>query len=123
LADLVLAVSEPKPFRLLYGGLYDSGNGPGFIADLQNHNSLGAGRTLGPRVEEGSPATSPADAVVKMVDQKITDHVAALTRAYTALDTAHAAEIGLDDSAARSVDAAGETLEDVSRALVEIKTS
>ena len=53
-ADLVLAVTEPKPFRLLYGGLYDSGNGPGFIADFQNHNSLGAGRTLGLRTRVDS---------------------------------------------------------------------
>jgi len=48
-ADVVVAVAEPKPFRLLYGGLYDSGNGPGFIADFQNHNSLGSGRVLGLR--------------------------------------------------------------------------
>ena len=48
-ADLVVAVSEPKPFRVLYGGLYDSGGGPGFIADFQNHNSIGPGRTLGLR--------------------------------------------------------------------------
>jgi outer membrane protein insertion porin family len=54
IADLVLAVSEPKPFRLLYGGLYDSGNGPGFIADFQNRNSLGAGRTLGLRMRYDS---------------------------------------------------------------------
>ena len=53
-ADLVLAVTEPKPFRLLYGGLYDSGNGPGFIADFQNLNSLGAGRTLGLRTRVDS---------------------------------------------------------------------
>ncbi len=48
-ADLIVAVAEPKPFRLLYGALYDSGNGPGFIADLQNQNSLGGGRVLGLR--------------------------------------------------------------------------
>ena len=48
-ADLVVGVAEPKPFRLLYGGLYDSGGGPGFIADFQNRNSLGAGRVLGLR--------------------------------------------------------------------------
>jgi outer membrane protein assembly complex protein YaeT len=48
-ADLVVGVAEPKPFRLLYGGLYDTGNGPGFIADLQNHNTFGAGRVLGLR--------------------------------------------------------------------------
>ena len=53
-ADLVVSVSEPKPYRLLYGGLYDSGNGPGFIADIQNQNSLGAGRTLGLRTRADS---------------------------------------------------------------------
>ena len=53
-ADVVVAVTEPKPFRLLYGGLYDSGNGPGFIADFQMHNSLGPGRTLGLRTRADS---------------------------------------------------------------------
>jgi outer membrane protein assembly complex protein YaeT len=53
-ADLVVAVAEPKPYRLLYGGLYDTGNGPGFIADIQNHNSLGAGRVLGLRARKDS---------------------------------------------------------------------
>jgi hypothetical protein len=72
------------------------------------------------RVDAGE-APSPADAVRKMVDQRIADHVTALARAYTATDTAHAAELGLDDAAVRSVEAAGETLEDVSRACVEVK--
>jgi outer membrane protein assembly complex protein YaeT len=48
-ADMVVALAEPKPYRVLYGGLYDSGGGPGFIADLQNLNGLGPGRTLGLR--------------------------------------------------------------------------
>ncbi len=48
-AELVVGVAEPKPFRLLYGGLYDTDNGPGFIADLQAYNLLGAGRVLGLR--------------------------------------------------------------------------
>jgi len=80
------------------------------------------------RLERSSPrplvandVPSPADAVRKMVDQRIADHVAALSRAFTAVDTAHAAELGLDDVALRSVDAAGESLEDVSRAIVEVK--
>jgi len=64
---------------------------------------------------------SAMDSVVSMLDGKIAAHVAALTRAYTAADTARAAELGLDDAAARGVDAAGETLEDVSRAIMEIK--
>ena len=58
-ADLLVNVAEPKPFRLLYGGLYDSGGGPGFIADLQNHNSLGPGRILGLRLRS-DPETSEA---------------------------------------------------------------
>src|SRR5262249_18340346 len=53
-AHLTVALVEPKPFRLLYGGLYDSGNGPGFIFDLQNHNTLGPGRTLGLRTRYDS---------------------------------------------------------------------
>ncbi len=74
-----------------------------------------------PRVE-GTDPPSAADAVTKMVDERIADHVAALSRAYTAVDTAHAAELGLDDAALRSVDAVGESLEDVSRAIVEVKS-
>ena len=54
-----------------------------------------------------------------MVDERIRDHVAALARAYSAVDTAAAAELGLDDAALRSVDAAGESLEQVSRAIIE----
>jgi hypothetical protein len=80
-------------------------------------------RPLGVRVDaSGAPKVASAtDAVVTMIDQKIADHVAALTRAYTAVDTARAAELGLDDAAARGVDAVGETLEDVSRAIMEVK--
>jgi outer membrane protein insertion porin family len=48
-SDVVVSVTEPKPFRLLYGGLYDSDGGPGFIADFQIRNSLGSGRVLGLR--------------------------------------------------------------------------
>jgi outer membrane protein assembly complex protein YaeT len=53
-ADLVVGLVEPKPFRLLYGGLYDNGSGPGFIFDLQSHNTLGPGRTLGLRTRYDS---------------------------------------------------------------------
>ena len=55
-----------------------------------------------------------------MVDRKIDDHVAALSRSLSAIDTARAAEIGLDDAALRSVDAAG-SLDDVSRVLADAK--
>jgi len=84
-------------------------------------------RPTGLRVPSGDAApgaarpVSAAQAVVTMLDEKIADHVTALTRAYTAVNTAHAAEVGLDDAAARGVDAVGETLEDVSRAIVDVK--
>jgi outer membrane protein assembly complex protein YaeT len=53
-ADLVVSVTEPKPFRVQYGGLYDSDNGPGFIVDVENRNSLGAGRVIGLRTRYDS---------------------------------------------------------------------
>jgi outer membrane protein assembly complex protein YaeT len=56
-ADLRVALAEPKPFRLLYGGLYDNGSGPGFIFDLQNVNMIGPGRTLGLRARYDSDNT------------------------------------------------------------------
>lgn len=68
-----------------------------------------------------SSAASPADQVVDMVDQRIRDHVVALSRAYSAVDTAKAAEVGLDDAALRSVETMGDSLDDVSRAMVEVK--
>jgi hypothetical protein len=54
-----------------------------------------------------------------MVDQRIGEHVTALTRAYTAIDTARAAEVGLDDAALRGVETVGDSLEEVSKAMVE----
>jgi hypothetical protein len=56
-----------------------------------------------------------------MVDAKLADHVTALSRAYTAVDTAHAAELGLDDAALKHVETASESLDEVSRALVDVK--
>jgi hypothetical protein len=63
---------------------------------------------------------SAAAAVVDMVDQRIADHVTALTRAYTAVDAARAAAVGLDDADMKSVEHGAESLEDVSRALMEV---
>ncbi|APR86697.1 hypothetical protein A7982_12046 [Minicystis rosea] len=62
---------------------------------------------------------SPADAVLKRVDERIGEHVAALSRAYTAAGAAKAAEASLDDAALRGVETAGESLEQVSRAIVD----
>jgi hypothetical protein len=63
---------------------------------------------------------SPAGEVVKMVDAKLAGHIAALARTYTAADTVRAAEIGLDDAALRQVESAGEELDEVSRAMVDV---
>ncbi|MEO6417865.1 MAG: hypothetical protein ABIP39_00560 [Polyangiaceae bacterium] len=66
--------------------------------------------------------SSAADAVVEMVDQRISDHVSALTRAYTAVDAARAAHVGLDDAALKSVETVGESLDAVSRAILEVES-
>jgi hypothetical protein len=63
--------------------------------------------------------SSPAEAVLKRVDERIAEHVAALSRAYTAAGAAQAAEASLDDAALRGVENAGESLEQVSRAIVD----
>ena len=67
----------------------------------------------------GIPAAS--DAVVAMVDDRIRQHVSALTRAFTAHDAARAANVGLDDSALRNVQNVGESLETLSEAIVETR--
>jgi len=64
---------------------------------------------------------SAADAVLAMLDQRLAEHVAVLSKAYTAVDTARAAAVGLDDADLRTVDSMGDSLEDVSRAMVEVK--
>ncbi len=64
-------------------------------------------------------APSPAHSVVARVDERIGDHVRALSRAFTAAGAAEAAELSLDDAALRGVENAGESLEEVSRAMVE----
>ena len=64
---------------------------------------------------------SAADAVLAMVDQRLTEHVTVLAKAYTAVDTARAAAIGLEDADLRTVDSMGDSLEDVSRAMIEVK--
>ncbi|MCU0684985.1 MAG: hypothetical protein MUF34_22510 [Polyangiaceae bacterium] len=64
---------------------------------------------------------SPAAEVSAMLDRQIADHVAALTRAYSAADTVHAAQLGLDDEALRRAETVGESLEEVGRAIVEVK--
>ena len=55
-----------------------------------------------------------------MLDRQITEHIATLTRAYTAVTTMGAAEVGIDDSAVREAHARGEALDEQSRAIVEV---
>ncbi len=75
---------------------------------------------LAATTETSSPAPA-ADAVLGMVDQRIAEHVSVLARAYTAVDAVSAARVGLDDSALKNVESMGESLDEVSRALVEVR--
>jgi hypothetical protein len=58
-----------------------------------------------------------------MLDQKLDEHVTVLSRAYTAVDTVRAATVGLDDRDLKTVESMGDSLEEVSRAMVEVKAS
>lgn len=82
-------------------------------------------RTMIRVAEEGKEGTPPtaADQVLTMLDQRIAEHVTVLSRAYTAVDTANAATVGLDDSALKTVEPVADSLEEVSRAIVEVKAS
>jgi MFS family permease len=62
---------------------------------------------------------SPAEIVRQRLDERIGDHVKALSRAVAAAGAASAAEVSLDDSALRGIEAAGDSLEEVSRAIVD----
>lgn len=68
-----------------------------------------------------APSARAADAVLDMVDQRIAEHVSVLARAYTAVDTVSAARVGLDDAALKNVESMGDSLDEVSRALVEVR--
>lgn len=67
-------------------------------------------------------APSAADAVLGMIDQRIAEHVSVLAKAYTAVDTVTAARLGVDDAALKNVASIGDSLDDVSRALVEVRS-
>jgi hypothetical protein len=73
------------------------------------------------RIDEGvaSKMGAQSQAVAKKLDDRIAEHVRALTRALTAVDAARAAEVGLNDAALRSVETVGESYEHVSRSLVD----
>ncbi len=65
------------------------------------------------------PRRTHREAVVRRLDQSIAEHVATLARAFTAADDASAAEASLDDQAMRTVETTGESLEQMSKAIVE----
>ncbi len=69
--------------------------------------------------KRGKKHTQNHRAVIARVEERIADHVRILTQAYTAVDAAHAAEASMNDAAARSVETTGESLDEVSRALVD----
>jgi glutathione S-transferase len=60
-----------------------------------------------------------SSAVLRRLDQRISEHVSSLTTMYTAADAASAATLSLDDSALQKVDTAGASLDEVSKAIVE----
>lgn len=72
------------------------------------------------RVATEGTAPTPQDQVLGMLDQRIGDTVSALNKALAAVDTAHAAQISIDRSALEHVDSLGESMNEVSRALVEV---
>ncbi len=74
-----------------------------------------------PPLIEGPPTA--ADSVLGMVDSRIAEHVSMLARAYSAVDTITAARIGIDDAALKNMTSIPESLDDVSRALVEVRES
>jgi MFS family permease len=60
-----------------------------------------------------------AQPVTARVDERIAEHVAALSRAYTAAGAAEAAALSLDDAALRTTQTTGQALEEVSHAIVD----
>jgi hypothetical protein len=71
------------------------------------------------RTHKQRPARAHGEAVAQRLDAKLAKHVEVLARMYTAADEAKAAEMSLDDAPMRSVEDRGESLEQMSRAIVE----
>lgn len=69
--------------------------------------------------ESVAKSESRARAVAEKLDARIAAHVAALSRTFAAVDAASAAAVGLNDSALRHVESVGESLDQVSTALVD----
>jgi MFS family permease len=67
----------------------------------------------------GAAQSAHGGAVQKRLDDRLAEHVAALARMYTAVDQAKAAELSLEDGPLRSIETSGESLEQMSKAIVE----
>lgn len=136
LDEAAAAVAEPSRSVLMQGAelcrsaeevLLDGATQPGVKKTWQSLLRLAEARV---RLERSRPKMlvgigaqpSAADAVLGMVDQRIAEHVTVLSKAYAAVDTARAAAVGLDDADLRTIDSMGDSLEDVSRAMVEVKS-
>lgn len=78
-------------------------------------------RAPGAPLTETEPRST--DAVVEMLDRRIVEHVSALARAHAGAHAASAACLGLDDAAVETAEALGESLDEVSRALIETERS
>ena len=68
-----------------------------------------------------APAVAVVVGIRLGVDARLTEHVSMLTRAYSAIDTVTAARIGIDDAALKNMTSIPDALDDVSRALVEVR--
>ena len=136
LDEAAAAVAEPSRSVLMQGAelcrsaeevLLDGATQPRVKKTWQSLLRLAEARV---RLERSRPKMlvgigaqpSAADAVLGMVDQRIAEHVTVLSKAYAAVDTARAAAVGLDDADLRTIDSMGDSLEDVSRAMVEVKS-
>ncbi len=71
------------------------------------------------RTHERRPARAHGEAVAKRLDEKLHKHVEVLARMYTAADEAKAVEMSLDDAPLRRVETHGESLEQMSKAIVD----
>jgi hypothetical protein len=72
-------------------------------------------------MRRAAPSHGAADGVLAMLDARISDHVAAIACAYCAVDAVRAAELGLDDAALRTAQSAGEALDQVTSAIVDVE--
>jgi hypothetical protein len=71
------------------------------------------------RIETNRARSAHRLALIARLDGRIEQHVTALGRTFTAAQEVRAAEASLDDVALRNVETSGESLEQISRALVD----